>query len=582
MFPVPSRQEPLRQPRERCRRRPTATLLLERGTPEGDQCFLAGAIHLSQIPSNFQPDASPVGTGRGRATASGASPAAGDTLLQDPDFPRLFRGGPRPMTPGAGAGLAARIGRSFGWLLLGRAVTVLATLGFLALVTRYLGPAGYGEFRTAQAYLGFVYLLANLGLPALLLREMGTAGAARPEVLAAALGLRLASAVLVFLFAVAAAPLLPWDPVVHAAVLAGAFGFVALSLFDTLIAVFRERLQQVGQLRAELASAGSLLVGAALTVAFGGGVAALAAVLGAAHAVQLAVAWVEAGRFLRVRFAFDGDRWRRLLVAALPLALANVLTLVYYRADTIVLSLLRPAAEVGIYGVASRLQDTAVGVAILFVGLLTPLLAARRADADAFRHLLGHGIDAVAVGGGAVLLVLAVFGGDLAVLIGGAGYAAAAVPAAVLGLTFWLASFSLLLRDATVGLDRQRELLPGYVAAVVAASAAYLLLVPAAGPVGAALGTLVGEACVLARTAGVLARVGRLPDRRRQLATVVAALLVAALAGLALRPVLPWPVALATAGCLYLAVLAMRGLVGRGLLAALGLDPGRERSPGPG
>lgn len=482
------------------------------------------------------------------------------------------------MRPVAGAGLAARVGRSLGWLLLGRAVTVLATLGFLALVTRHLGPAGYGEFRTAQAYLGFVYLLANLGLPAVLLREMGVAGPARAEVLAAALGLRLVSAAVLFLVGIGVVRLLPYDPVVEAAVVAGALGFVALSVFDTLVAVFRERLQQAGQLRAEVAAACLMLAGAAATVAFGGGVVAMALVLTAAYAAQLAVAWAEAGRFLPVRVGFDFGRWRMLLTAALPLAVANLLTLVYYRADTIVLSLLRPVEEVGIYGLASRLLDTAVGVAILFVSLVTPLLAARRHDGAAFRELLAHGIDAVAVGGGAIVLALCVFGGDVAVLIAGSGYAAAALPVAVLGLTFWLASFSLLLRNATIGLDRHRELLPGYVAAVVAALAVYLLAIPSTGPVGAALGTLAGEACVLIWTARVLRRLGHLPDRRPQLLAVGIALLAATLVALAARHLVPWPLAAAAAGCVYLGVLAMRGLLGRELLRDLGFGPAR---PGP-
>lgn len=473
------------------------------------------------------------------------------------------------MSHGGGTALAGRIGRSFAWLLLGRAATVLATLGFLALVTRHLGPDGYGAFRTAQAWLGFVYLLANLGLPGVLLRELGTPGADRPRVLAAALGLRLASALLLFLTGIAVALALPWDPVVHLAVLAGTAGFVALSMFDTLIAVFRERLQQTGQLRAEVAAAVALLAAGALVVWQGGGVVAFCLALSLSLLLQLAVAWREAAVFLPVGLAFDPTLWRDLLRAALPLAVANLFTLLYYRADTVLLSLLRPAAEVGIYGIASRLLDTAVGVAILFVSLVTPQLAARREEPAAFRRLLAHGIDTVAIGGGAVVLGLSVFGGDVAALIGGPAFAAAALPAAVLAFTFWLASFSLLLRYALVGLDGHHGLLPGYGLAVVAAFAVYAALIPPLGATGAAVGTLVGEACVLAWTARSLARLGALPDRLRPLLRVVAALAAGALAGLALRTVLPWPVAFAAAGLVYLAGLRAGGLVDRALFAEL-------------
>lgn len=465
--------------------------------------------------------------------------------------------------------LAARIGRSFGWLVLGRLATVFATLAFLALVTRHLGPDGYGQFRTAQAWLGFVYLLANLGLPGVLLREMGTAGCNQAQVLAAALGLRLVTAILLFLAGLALVLLLPWDRVVALAVLGGTAGFIALSLFDTLTAVFRERLSQSGQLSSELAAALVLLAGGGVVVWQGGGVVAFSLVLSLSLLLQLLVAWRAASAFLPVRLALDVPRWRSLLKAALPLAVTNLLTLLYYRADTVILSLLRPPLEVGIYGIASRLLDTAVGLAILFVSLLTPQLAARCHEPSAFRRLLGHGIDAVAVGGGAIVLGLAVFGGDVAALIGGPTFAAAALPAAVLAFTFWCASMSLLLRYALLTLDQHGELMPGYALAVVLACVAYALLIPGLGATGAAIGTLVGESCVMLWTARALARLKALPDRRGALLRVAAALAAGALTGLALRLVVPWPLACAAAVLVYLCGLTLSGLFDRQLLGEL-------------
>lgn len=467
------------------------------------------------------------------------------------------------------SGVAVRVGRSFALLILGRALSLAAMLGFLVVVTRHLGPADYGAFRTAQAYLSFVYLLANLGLPVVLLREMGFARPDRPQLLAAALGLRLVSALSFFAVAVACVWLLPWEPKVQSAVAVAASGFVALSLFDTLSAVFHVRLRQAGQLYAELSAALLLVAGAAVVAWAGGGVVALAGVLAASQLLQLLVAWRAAARLLPVGLAWERSRWRSLLSAALPLGVANLLIVLYYRADTLLLSLLRPVAEVGIYGVASRLLDTAVGTAILFANLLSPLLAARRHDPLQFRQLFGHGVDAVAVGGGAIALALALFGAEIAALIGGPAFAAAGPAVTILAFTFWLAAFSLLLRGAVTVIDRQAELLPGCLGAVAVACVVYAALIPLAGAPGAALGTLAGEACVVLWTARILARRGLLPQCGARLAATGFAFALAALAGGIGRIWLPWPLALAVAGAAYVAMLAATGVLDRRLLTLL-------------
>lgn len=475
--------------------------------------------------------------------------------------------------------LSRRIGRSFLLLLVGRALTVAGTLAFLAIVTRHLGPADYGAFRTAQAWLGFVYLLANLGLPPVLLRELGIARSDRAQLLAAAIGLRLASALGFFVPGAVLALLLPFDAAVEQAILVATAGSLALSVFDTLIAVFRAELRQEGQLRAELASSLFLPLAALAVLAFDGRVVAFATVLALSQILQLVVAWREVQRLVPVRIALDVARWRALMTAALPLAVANVLHLAYYRTDTLLLSLLRPLEDVGHYGLASRLLDTAVGISILFVSLLSPLLAGGRDDPDRFRAILGHGIDAVLVGGGGVVLVLAVFGADLAASIGGPSFAAAGGPLAVLAFTFWFASLTLLLRHAVTGIDRQKELLPGYLAGVLLALTLHLLLIPPFGGIGAALGTVAGEGCLLLWTGRVLTRQGLMPRRSRTAATVLFALTMAAAVGAGAETLVPWPLAFLGSGLVYLALLLVGGAIDRDLLALLLPVAGRQPPP---
>lgn len=73
----------------------------------------------------------------------------------------------------------------------GRVVLLLLALVTTALLTRLLGPSGFGHYRAAVAYLALVISLADLGLASLFVREISRQGADQARVIASALGLRL-------------------------------------------------------------------------------------------------------------------------------------------------------------------------------------------------------------------------------------------------------------------------------------------------------------------------------------------------------------------------------------------------------
>ena len=57
-----------------------------------------------------------------------------------------------------------------------------------------------------------------------------------------------------------------------------------------------------------------------------------------------------------------------------PLALTIALTLIYFRADTVILALFRPQNEVGLYGATYKVLEVLVQFPYLFLGLILPLL----------------------------------------------------------------------------------------------------------------------------------------------------------------------------------------------------------------
>ncbi|MEK7167505.1 MAG: oligosaccharide flippase family protein, partial [Patescibacteria group bacterium] len=58
-----------------------------------------------------------------------------------------------------------------------------------------------------------------------------------------------------------------------------------------------------------------------------------------------------------------------------PIALSVAITLIYFRADTLIMSFFRSPEEVGLYGAAYRVLETMIQFPYLIMGSILPLLA---------------------------------------------------------------------------------------------------------------------------------------------------------------------------------------------------------------
>ena len=431
-------------------------------------------------------------------------------------------------------------------------------------MTRYLGAAGYGHYRIILAVLTLATVVAELGTSSIIAREFARPGADQERVLGNALGLRLVTVTIGVALAGAMAALLPFELNVALGVLVGGFGFVAMSLNAVLFVLFQQRLRQSGPVLAEAAGV-LMLLALAWTLTLtrtGNGEIAFVVATAASSVLTVAISAIFATRLLRIRLLFEWAEWRRLLVPALPIAVTALLTLVYYRLDIVILGIVRPGTEVGLYGVPAKILDAIVGFTLLFTGLLMPLMARQvGGDVARFRQFFDLGTNTLAIGTGAALLVILLHAESIVTLIGGADFAAGGPALRVLGVMAMVVSIRFMAQQAATALDAQRRLVRGYVAAAIVGVAAYGTLIPHYGALGAALGLLAGETVVLVWILIVL-RSHTLYLSAGVPLKVLASIGVSYLAWTRLEQhELPWAISALLAIVVYfLLLLAMRGL----------------------
>jgi O-antigen/teichoic acid export membrane protein len=441
-------------------------------------------------------------------------------------------------------------------LLAGRVLGMLLALLATTLLTRALGPEGFGFYRTIFSYLGLALVVADLGLNLVVVRDISRQGADAGRILGNAVTARVASAGLLLIVFAAAVWLLPLSPVVHVGIALGVIGSLALSIQQLLVGLFQQRLRQGGAVAADLVGGLLLVLLALLTERLKGGVVAFVLATLLSQLATAVVGVITARRLQPFRPRFEYDEQWRLLKAALPVGALTTLSMFYFRADILLLALIADAEAVGFYGLASRVLDALTGVTLLFTGLVAPLLARSAGQGDAaFKDTLDLGLTAVLVWTVGAAALLVVFGSDLAGLLGGTSFTPAGRPLAVLGIVAVVMSVHVLLRDAAIALNAQQSLLLGYGAAVVLASLAYLVLIRQFADLGAALGLLVGELTVAVAVLLTVRRVsGILPSITRPL-RILSCGLGAVLAGLLVERLALWPVGFVLTGLAYAGLL---------------------------
>lgn len=429
--------------------------------------------------------------------------------------------------------LAATLGSRFMLLVSGRVGLLVLSLIATALLTRILGTDGFGHFRAAVAYLGLAISLADLGLASLFVREISRPDADQPRLIANALGLRLVIAGLALAVAVALAFVLPFETADRLGIVGGALGFLAYSVHLMLFGLFQQKLRQEGVVVAEI-SGGLVLVASILLFAWLGAAPWwFATAMGGSYIVTLTLSLIAARRLVRFGVRAEGSIWKHLITHGAPLAVATSVTVLYFRADTVLLAVLQPPSEVGLYGVPVKMLDAFMGITMLLVGLFAPLMGrTARVDQAGFLRHLENGLTALALGTVAVGLGIVALAPQLIRLLAGPDFVAASPILQLLAAVLVLHGTTLILREAATALAIQHRLLPAYLVGLVVAFAGYFTFIPMLGGIGAALALLLAEAVVVGIVAITVVRALGETDLLRVPVLAFAAGLVAATASL--------------------------------------------------
>ena len=169
-------------------------------------------------------------------------------------------------------------------------------------------------------------------------------------------------------------PLLPFPERVREGLVLAIAGSLlgVVALFPT--AFFQVHLRLGLAVATDLVVRGLALLLMVLVVVFDKGFIALVATTPIAWAAGVVMAFLLSRRFWHPNIRFDPVELRRLVGIAAPVSLVVTLGLVHFKVDAVMMSFLKPAADVGIYTIAYAAVEQSLILPALFLAAVFPIL----------------------------------------------------------------------------------------------------------------------------------------------------------------------------------------------------------------
>jgi O-antigen/teichoic acid export membrane protein len=402
---------------------------------------------------------------------------------------------------------AKTVAKNFAVLSATRGVIWVSTFLLMLFLPRYLGPVNYWRFYLGQSVVGLFSLLIDFGgnysIAKAVSRDRGNTG----HILVDSLGIRAFLWVFVFCLLMAYMNLVNYPQPVKYILLI--FGISLLWSTGRTILGYCYSGFELMQYPSYATMAETVFVSAVGIAALLGGVGpvgfSLITVLGGFLSFLLCVKFVPI--ILSAIPPIDWKNSFRLLKEGIPYFLNTLFGVIYYRIDTVMLSLMVPERVVGWYGASYRFFDSLMFVPLIITGALYPVMTRLwQHEPAAMNRTVQKSLDLIMIAGIPLSVGVFAFSKDIIRFFYGLeGYNSSVLLLKIFAVGNLLVYIDVIIGTVLLASDKQLQLsLISFAAIFVNIGLNYFLITRCQtefgnGAIGSAIATIVTEFFVSAR-----------------------------------------------------------------------------------
>jgi O-antigen/teichoic acid export membrane protein len=371
------------------------------------------------------------------------------------------------------------ISYNFGIAALSRLIIGGISLVVVGLLTRYLGPSGYGNYSLILAYLYIFTALADLGLNTVLVREISREGADEKYITGNIFTLRLICSVFFLTLGIIISLSLNYPLQIKIGIAIASLFAIFSSLSQVIIGVFQKYLRVYYVSVADIIARAIQLLLLLLLVRAGTGFITFIWLLVFSEAIHFLMIMLLSNRIIPIKLEFDFNYWWKIIKNSLPIAVSLVFVLLYFKMDTVLLSLMKPASDVGIYSVAYKILEVIIFLPALYIGLIMPTLSRHAfGSREEFIKTYRQSFDILSIFAIPAMVFIYLRATDIIRIVGGSGYGQSVDVLKVLSVAIMLIFFGNLAGNALVALNLQKKGMWVYFIGAIFNVGANLLLIP--------------------------------------------------------------------------------------------------------
>lgn len=252
--------------------------------------------------------------------------------------------------------------------------TALALVG-IGFITRYLGTEGFGNYSTVLAFFSFFVAIADLGLYSIATREISRPHADEKKIMGNVFSLRIISSLIVLIITPAILLFLPYPYEVKLGIVLASTSFAFSVTYSVLNGIFQKNIAMdkvaIADVLGKIIQTGIIILAVKENLGFSVIVSSLLFYM----VFNFVVVYLWSRKYLKFKLEFDFSYWKKFLRESLPMGASVAITFVYFKIDTIMLSVMRTSSDVGIYNAAYKVIENITFFPGMMIGLIFPLIS---------------------------------------------------------------------------------------------------------------------------------------------------------------------------------------------------------------
>ncbi|HRY59884.1 MAG TPA: flippase [Patescibacteria group bacterium] len=379
--------------------------------------------------------------------------------------------------------------------VIGKAITTVISVVMLAYLARYLGVNGYGDYTTVFAFLGFFSIIADMGFFTVAVREMAKNPDDSEKIMGNIFTLRIFFAIIFLVVASVVGYLVPaYSASVKLSIFIGSFFSLFVLCNQLFVSIFQVKLRMDKMVISDVIGRITLFIMVMVSINMKLSLEYFILANVIANLVMFLASYIMSKRFFSFKLKFDKKYCAHILKEAIPLGIIIVLGLIYFKIDTIMLSIMKDSNAVGIYGAPYKILEILITIPAMFMGSVFPLAAKYLKDGDSrFVNSFHTSFDFMSIMVFPILVGILFIARPLVILVLGVEFTASITVLQILIFAVFIIFFSNIFNYFILASSLQKKLVWVYITSVLINICGNLLLIPYYSYIGSSFLTVFTE-----------------------------------------------------------------------------------------